>query len=80
MHIGGRRVLITGCSRGLGLGLARHFLDAGAVVIATCRSPDKAPELASMVAAGAVGCCVLPCDVTDSASVAALAASTKGAI
>ena len=46
-------------------------------MIATCRSPDEAPELAVAVAAGAVGSCVLPCDVTDSASVASLAASIK---
>ena len=49
------------------------------VVIATCRSPDTAPELAAAVAAGAAGSRVLPCDVTDAASVAALAARTKGA-
>ena len=37
--------LITGCSSGLGLSLARAVLKAGHRVIATSRNPDKTPEL-----------------------------------
>ena len=70
-------VLITGCSRGLGLGLVRHFVGAGAVVIATCRSPDRAPELAAAVKFAAVGSCVLPCDVSEAGSIAALMKAVK---
>ena len=40
-----KTVLITGCSRGIGLGLVREFLKNGFKVIATCRTPDKATEL-----------------------------------
>ena len=38
-------VLITGASRGLGLGLVKTFLSQGFRVIATCRDPDHAPDL-----------------------------------
>ena len=37
--------LITGCSSGLGLELARAALKAGHKVIATSRNPDKTPDL-----------------------------------
>lgn len=70
-------VLVTGCSRGLGLGFVRHLIGAGARVIATCRGPDKAPELGAAVAFGACGSKVLPCDVSDPASVAALVAALQ---
>ncbi|XP_068934474.1 C-signal-like [Petaurus breviceps papuanus] len=43
-----RAVLITGCNRGIGLGLVRGFLarrPAPDLVIATCRHPDQAQEL-----------------------------------
>ena len=36
--------LITGCSSGLGLSLARAVLGAGHKVIATSRKPEKTPD------------------------------------
>ena len=41
-------VLITGASRGLGLEYARQYASDGWRVIATCRDPDNAMELASL--------------------------------
>ena len=41
--------LITGCSSGFGLQLARHALAAGHHVIATSRTPSKTPELVQEV-------------------------------
>ena len=41
--------LITGCSSGLGLDLARVALAAGHKVIATSRNPDKTPEVVSEI-------------------------------
>lgn len=41
--------LITGCSSGLGLELARAALDNGQTVIATSRNPGKTPELVAEI-------------------------------
>ena len=38
-------VVITGASRGLGLGLVKTFLSQGFRVVATCRDPAHAPDL-----------------------------------
>ncbi|EOO03028.1 putative short chain oxidoreductase protein [Phaeoacremonium minimum UCRPA7] len=40
---------ITGCSSGLGLELARAVLDAGQIVIASSRRPDKTPSLVAEI-------------------------------
>ena len=50
-------VLVTGASRGIGLGLVRVLAGAGYSVVATCRSPAHAPDLAQLLrAADQVGC------------------------
>lgn len=41
-------VLITGASRGLGLEFTRQYADAGWRVLATCRAPERAAELARL--------------------------------
>jgi NAD(P)-dependent dehydrogenase (short-subunit alcohol dehydrogenase family) len=43
-------VLITGSNRGIGLGFATHYANAGWNVIATARSPDQADELNDLAA------------------------------
>lgn len=65
----GRTAVITGANRGLGLELARQLHHAGATVIGTARKPEQAHDLE------ALGVRVVQLDVTDAASVAALAAS-----
>jgi NAD(P)-dependent dehydrogenase (short-subunit alcohol dehydrogenase family) len=60
-------VLITGANRGIGLECARQFAARGYTVIGTARDPADAAEL-SVVADR-----VEPLEVTDAASVAALA-------
>ncbi|WP_413203859.1 SDR family oxidoreductase [Rhodospirillum sp. A1_3_36] len=52
-------VLITGANRGLGLEFARQYTADGWEVIATCREPDKAEDLA------ALGCTVENLDVSS---------------
>ena len=41
-------LFISGANRGIGLGLANHYLNAGYRVIATCRAPDKAQQLQAL--------------------------------
>jgi NAD(P)-dependent dehydrogenase (short-subunit alcohol dehydrogenase family) len=43
-------VLITGSNRGLGLEFTRQYCAAGWQVLAACRDPDSAPELAVLAA------------------------------
>lgn len=67
---GGRVVLVTGGSRGIGLGCARRFQARGDRVAVTYRTsppPDLAPGPGAV--AGASDLLAVPCDVTDAAQV-----------
>ena len=44
-----KTVLITGCSRGIGLGLVKECIKNGLTVIATARTPEKATELCEVL-------------------------------
>merc|ERR1711894_351511 len=63
----GEVVLITGCSRGIGLGLVEYFARAGFKVVATCRSPDKSVDLAKLLEKHGQAP-ALPLDTTSPAS------------
>lgn len=65
-----RTVLVTGANRGLGLEFARQYAAEGWRVIAGCRRPEEAAELAALP--GAVT--VEPLDVGDEGSIAVLKA------
>lgn len=67
-------VLISGANRGIGLQLATQYATDGWTVIAGCRNPDAAGELNAI--AGDVS--VHPLDISDPASVGALAAALSG--
>jgi len=58
-------VLITGCSSGFGLEIARHFLEQGWQVVATMRTPDTA------ILPPSERLRILALDVTDEASIRA---------
>lgn len=64
-------VLITGASRGIGLGLARAFAARGSTVLACARDPARVPAIQGAVER-------LPLDVTDPTSIAALARMLAG--
>lgn len=66
-------VLITGAGRGIGLALAREYLEAGWRVYACARSPEKAPALNALAAAAQGRLSVHPLDVTDARHIAVLA-------
>ena len=47
---GAKIALITGCSRGIGLGLVKEYVSKGYQVLATCRNPENAPALKEFLA------------------------------
>jgi NAD(P)-dependent dehydrogenase (short-subunit alcohol dehydrogenase family) len=69
--------LITGSDRGIGLALTREFAIRGWQVIATCRDPAKATELAAF-AHDHPSVSIEQLDVSDNAAIDALAAKLKG--
>jgi NAD(P)-dependent dehydrogenase (short-subunit alcohol dehydrogenase family) len=64
-------VVITGANRGIGLALASLYAGRGDRVVACCRAPSNAKDLAALAQSHALT--VLPVDVGDDASVSALA-------
>ena len=70
----GKTVMCTGCSRGLGLGFVEHLVKAGAQIIATCRSPDRATALTELVATAPAGSLALALDIGSQESIDACVA------
>ena len=65
----GKTAVITGGSRGIGFGIARAFIDAGARVIITARNEGQLNEAASTLGPN---CIARRCDNGDPADVAAM--------
>lgn len=63
-----RKILITGCDRGLGLALAEHALAMNCTVFLTCLDPHSA-TVRALNQRYPDRCEVLPLDVTDPSSV-----------
>ncbi|MBM3515417.1 MAG: SDR family NAD(P)-dependent oxidoreductase, partial [Alphaproteobacteria bacterium] len=70
-------VLVTGANRGIGLEFARQYAAKGWTVIASARDPAAADDLQALAKANA-RIAVERLDVTDAASIAALAAKHRG--
>ena len=68
-------VLVTGANRGLGLEFVRQYAEAGARVIAVCRAPAAARELAAIARSSEGRVSLVAADVSDDASMAALKAA-----
>jgi NAD(P)-dependent dehydrogenase (short-subunit alcohol dehydrogenase family) len=68
----GKRVVITGASRGLGRACAEAFVAAGAEVVLVARASAELEEVAAALRAKGGQVRAVPCDVTDDAQVAAL--------
>mmetsp|Transcript_165244 Transcript_165244/g.317228 ORF Transcript_165244/g.317228 Transcript_165244/m.317228 type:complete len:309 (-) Transcript_165244:147-1073(-) len=76
-QLAGKRVLVTGANRGLGLGLVRQLAQNGALVVGTCR--ESSAELDAALAAGKHQI-LTGVDVTSDSEVAEMAAKVNGGI
>lgn len=70
-----KTVVVTGCSRGIGLEFVRQLLARGDRVYAGARRPESCPDLMQLVQAHADRLTVLPLDVTSLAHRVNLAAT-----
>jgi 3-oxoacyl-[acyl-carrier protein] reductase len=70
--LAGRRVLVTGASRGIGAAIVRRFAGLGADVVLAARSADAIEALATEVRELGVRAVPVAADMTDRASLHAL--------
>ena len=78
LGLAGRRVLVTGASRGIGEGVAAAFVAAGARVTILAEDEAVAATAARLGAGADHPVAALRCDVTDAAAVAAAASGADG--
>jgi NAD(P)-dependent dehydrogenase (short-subunit alcohol dehydrogenase family) len=69
-------ILVTGSSRGIGLGLVKTYLSKSSTrVIATCRAPESAHELTALKTTYGDRLEIFPLDITSKESLATLKSS-----
>jgi NAD(P)-dependent dehydrogenase (short-subunit alcohol dehydrogenase family) len=74
-RLDGKRALVTGAGRGIGLAIARTYAKAGAYVTLCARSKAEIASAAADLTGRGLGADILPLDVTD---VAATEAALEG--
>lgn len=76
-----QRILITGSNRGIGLDLARRYLErADTQVFTTCRNPASAAALSELASQSGDRAKVIRLDVSDSASIAAAVEAVRAEV
>ena len=70
--LSGKTAIVTGGSRGIGYGIARAYIDAGARVVITARNETQLNEAASSLGPNCIG---RRCDNGDPADIAAMVES-----
>jgi len=68
-----KHVMITGCTRGLGLAMARSFADRGWIVSGCGTNPDAVARLVAELGSGEIAHVIRSCDVTCEKEVAVFA-------
>lgn len=76
-RLDGRVALVTGGSRGLGLGMALALAHVGADVALAARGRDQLAEAAALVRASGRNALILPTDVSDTAAVRRMVRETE---
>lgn len=71
--LAGRRAVVTGSGRGIGRAIAERLAAAGAAVVVTARSQDQIAAVAAAITATGGTAHAIAADITDDASVDALA-------
>ena len=72
--VGGKRVMITGASSGIGEALARQVGEAGGEVLAVARTEEKLESVAGRIRERGGSARAYPCDLTDLAAIDRMAA------
>ncbi|WP_435016187.1 SDR family NAD(P)-dependent oxidoreductase [Tundrisphaera sp. TA3] len=76
IELGGRVIIVTGASSGLGLLIARHAAEQGAKLVLTARSEDDLAAAAEELRPLGAEVLAVPTDLTDEAQVQVLVART----
>lgn len=75
-NLDGQVAIVTGAGAGIGRAIAETFASAGAAVVVSDRTIDKAKEVVDAIAAAGGRAIGVACDVTDESALEALTAST----
>ncbi|MCK8644629.1 SDR family oxidoreductase [Mycobacterium colombiense] len=77
IELGGKRILLTGASSGIGEAAAEQFARAGATVVVVARRQDLLDALAERITGAGGEALSIPCDVSDMDAVDALVADVE---
>ena len=78
MRFSGSVAVVTGGGQGIGAAVARTLARAGAAVVVAARTQDRIDTVAAEINRSGGTATAVRCDVTDAASVRALAAAARG--